>query len=330
MPLTEAEKKFWRTPELVDRLMTFLGGQSTLALVKALPLALDIIGGKSSWIKLVRRVCPYDTPDTPCVSVAEWEEIVAEERKDVVTLVEILKMMELEDSNSLLLDLLHVICKNFPLVDRDDVPVEARASRVNDIPGPELIQVSCSCEQASHALSPGGFLYLEEAERAMGTTVQKVERVVVDDLGEPWLADLQSRLLRQQDLGVDTDVDVSRLFCNSSESAEAISTLMQLCQRVDVQDAIFTIKVDIGTEGWAALGKALSWKSVGWIESDKVHMASARKEDLKAIWEGVTSGWEVFLDDDRSELFEDWDEFERFLKAEEDVKEKDEDNAGQI
>ena len=82
--------------------------------------------------------------------------------------------------------------------------------------------------------------------------------------------------------------------------------------------------------------KALSWKSVGWIDSDKVHMASARSKDLKAILEGVTSGWELWLDDDRSELFgtEDWTEFEKFLKAEEDVKEnedEDEDNnAGQI
>ena len=315
---------------MVDRLMTFLDGQSTLALVKALPLALDIIGGKSSWIKLVRRVCPYDTDEWLVMEQLEWEEQVAKERKDVLTLVEVLKMMELEDPSSLLLDLLHAICGNFPPVDRDDMPVEARAFRYNNITGPEVIQVSCSCEQASHALSPYGFLYLEEAERAMGTTVQKVQRVVVDDLEEPWLADLQSRLLRQQDLGVDTELDVSRLFCESKEDAEAISTLMQLCQRVDVQDALFVHKPDIGTEGWVALGKALSWKSVGRIGSHKEHMASARKEDLKAILEGVTYGWQIWLDDGRSELFEDWDEFENFLKAEEDVKEnedEDEDNA---
>ena len=308
--------------------MTFLDGQSTLALVEALPLALDIIGGKSSWIKLVRRVFPYDTDE--CLDRAEWEEHVAKERKDVLTLVEILKMMELEDPSSLLLDLLHFICGNFPPIDRDDMPVEARAFRSNDIPGPEVIQVSCSCVQASHALSPYGFLYLEEAERAMGTTLQKVQRVVVDDLEEPWLADLQSRLLRQQDLGVDTELDVSGLFCKSKEDAEAMSTLMQLCQWVDVQDAL-GIEVDIGTEGWTALGEALSWKSVGAIASFKVHMASARKEDLKAILEGVTYGWRILLDDGRTELFEDWDEFENFLKAEEDVKEnedEDEDNSG--
>ena len=125
------------------------------------------------------------------------------------------------------------------------------------------------------------------------------------------------------------------LICNSKESAEAISNLMQHCQRVGVQEALCITEVDIGIEGWAALGKALSWKGVDWIVSDKVHMASARMEDLKAIWEGVNSTWVVWLDDDRSELFEDWNEFEKFLRAEEDLKEDgdedgEEDNNGQI
>ena len=76
------------------------------------------------------------------------------------------------------------------------------------------------------------------------------------------------------------------------------------------------------------MGRALSWIGVNWIDWVKVHMASARGEDLKAIWEGVNSGWEVELDDDMSELFEDWNEFEKFLKADEDVKEN-EDEGGE-
>ena len=334
----EAEKKFWKTPELVDRLMPFLDGQSTLSLVTALPLALEIVKGKASWIQLVKRVCPFETKDA--VDAAEWEKQVAKERMDVLNLVEILKMMELEDPSPLLLDLLHVICKNFPPVDRDEVPEEAREppSSVNQIPGPEFIQVTCTCEQSTHALSPYGFPYLEQAERAMGTTKQKVQRVVTDILEEPcqgpWLTDLESRMLRQQNLGVGTEVDVSRLICKSKENAEAISTLMQHCQRVDVQDAL-CIEADIGTEGWTALGKALSWKHVGWIDSDKVQMASANREDLKAIWEGVDSGWFVWLEDMTYKLFENWDNFEKFVNAEEDLKQNeeddgDEDNKGQI
>ena len=99
---------------------------------------------------------------------------------------------------------------------------------------------------------------------------------------------------------------------------------MQHCQRVDVQDALY-IETDIGTEGWAALGKALS---VGAIYSNKEDMASARTEDLEVIWEGVTGHWQIWLDEDRIELFEktEWTEFKQFLKAEEDVKEDEEDN----
>ena len=60
-------------------------------------------------------------------------------------------------------------------------------------------------------------------------------------------------------------------------------------------------------------------------------MASARSEDLKAIREVANSevgGWQVWLDDDRSELFEDWNEFEKFLRAEEDVEKNEEEEEG--
>ena len=119
--------------------------------------------------------------------------------------------------------------------------------------------------------------------------------------------------------------------------------MMQLCQRFDVQRGL-RVQADIGTEGWAALGMALSGKSVTWLDSwldsgiksvplmcsDKEHMASARGEDLKAIWEGVNHGWEVWLDEDRSELFEDWTEFEEFLKAEEDAKENEDEGEDKV
>ena len=58
-----AERKFWRTADLVESLLLFLDARSTLTLVKVLPLALDIIQMKSMWNKLVKRVCPYDTRD---------------------------------------------------------------------------------------------------------------------------------------------------------------------------------------------------------------------------------------------------------------------------
>ena len=309
----DTEKKFWKTPELVERLMPFLDGQSTLALVKALPLALQVIQRKSMWVKLVRRVCPHHTDQV--LGEAEFEESLAEDRRKVMLLVEMLKMME--DPNHLLLDLLHIICESFPPVDRGV-----------DLSGPEFFQMSCTCEHTSHTICPYGFLLLEGVEGVLGTTEQKVEKVVVRVLLDLELAALESRLFRQQDLvdpwgtpvGSDVRVDVSNLACSSKESATALSTLLQYCYSVDVQDALIIV-VDIGIEGWAALGKALSQNCVNRIVSYKVSLTSARREDLRAIWECATYGRWIVLDGNTAEVFEEWDLFEEFLDGEEDVNE---------
>ena len=145
----------------------------------------------------------------------------------------------------------------------------------------------------------------------MGTTKHLVEQVVMDDLEEPELMALQTRLLRQQDLGVDTRVDVSMLIVNTMESARAMSTLMQHCHRVIVQEDLF-IEADIGKEGWAALAEALYGKGVDFISSNNC-LTSARREDLRAIWGCGVSSWEVWLDENRSQEFGDWEQFERFF-----------------
>ena len=175
------------------------------------------------------------------------KEELAMERQDLRNLVEALKKME--NPNPRLLDLLHVICERFP-------PVDALPKA---LPEMNTVVMSCRCEHSPHAVSPCGFLYLEEVERAMGSTLQRVERVAIDKLEEPWLADLESHLLRHcgTTAGVDTKVDVDKLICNNKESVKAMSTLMQHCERLDVRNALF-IWVDLGTEGWRALGKTLS------------------------------------------------------------------------
>ena len=299
----------------METLMPFLDGQSTLALVKALPLALEVIQRKSMWTKLVRRVCPYGTDDV----LGEAEEAVANYRRKVMPLVQILKMME--DPNPLLLDLLHVICERFPPIDREGLTEDLRG----------FIQVSCSCEDTSHTVSPFGFLLLEAVEGVMETTEQKVEKVVLRVLLDLELAALESRLFRQQDLvdpwgtpaGQDTKVEVLSMACNSKESAEAISTLIQYCKSVEVQNGLITI-VDIGIEGWAALGKAVSQNFVNWIISwNKEILASARREDLRAIWRCARNGWGFLQEDYMLVLFEEWHLLERFLDGEDIVDEDD-------
>ena len=325
MPTQEdTERQFWRTPELVEQLLPFLDGPSTLALVEALPLALEVIQRKSMWTKLVKRVCPFGTDDV----LAEPEEMVTNQRRRVMPLVEILKMME--DPNLLLLDLLHIICERFPTFNREDVREDLRG----------FIQVSCSCEDTSHTVSPHGFLLLEAVERVMGTTEQKVEKIVLHVLLDQELAALESRLLRQHDLidpwaktpvGLYTKVEVLSLACNSKESVEAISTLMEYCQSLDVQNAMIIV-ADIGIEGWAALGDTLSENFARWIfSSNKESLVSARREDLWAIWKCATEGWAVLdITNNTLERFQEWELFEMFLDGEDDVNENEGEDGGDM
>ena len=154
--------------------MLFLDARSTLTLVKVLPLALDIIQMKSMWIKLVKRVCPYDTQDV--VSKQEYLEGLAAEKMELILLTEILKVMT-KVPNPRLLDLLDVICERFPPVPRENVAWEARSKRkdgtlrANIIPGPEFIRLICTRgSHTTHDVCPYGFLLLEVVEAAMGTT----------------------------------------------------------------------------------------------------------------------------------------------------------------
>ena len=129
-------------------------------------------------------------------------------------------------------------------------------------------------------------------------------------------------------MGVDTKVEVWRLVCNSKESAEAISTLAEYCQSVDVQDGLFIRHVHFLTEGWAGLGRTLPENAVNRIVTSKEALASAKREDLRAIWSSATNGWRVWLDEDREEWFEDeeWYLFKEFFDAEEDVSKNEEED----
>ena len=53
---SEAAKKFWETPELVDKfLLPFLDLESTLHLAQVHELTRDILQGSFAWNQLIRR-----------------------------------------------------------------------------------------------------------------------------------------------------------------------------------------------------------------------------------------------------------------------------------
>ena len=61
--ISEAEKRFWECPELVENLLPFLDTLSLVRLVKAHRPILDIVLGKTMWKKLIRKII-YDNRKT--------------------------------------------------------------------------------------------------------------------------------------------------------------------------------------------------------------------------------------------------------------------------
>ena len=114
---TEAERKFWGSPELVDTLLPFLDVKSILCLAECHQLTLKTLQGTSVWKKLVKRTCPETVqivrahPLDHDYSLGVRERL-APERLQLVHLVGILKMVE--DPKAHLKALLDLVCERFP------------------------------------------------------------------------------------------------------------------------------------------------------------------------------------------------------------------------
>ena len=139
-------------------------------------------------------------------------------RRGMRHLISLLRKME--DPHAWMLQLLHVICERFPSV------------AVRDWDGkPIVFQVSCPCK-TSHSVSHLGFLHLEEVEGVLGTAEQKVEKVVIRQLQDPWLSALSSRASRQHERWkwwkMVERLDACRLFCNR-RNLEIFLSLVQNC-----------------------------------------------------------------------------------------------------
>ena len=102
-----APLQFWGSPHLVAHLLNFLDVSSTLAIVKVLPLAQDLLQRKSIWRDLLFR-------SVSCSSFYEEEK----NKSEVAQFVEILKMVRDPDL-FLLQELLDTICRRFRVQTED-------------------------------------------------------------------------------------------------------------------------------------------------------------------------------------------------------------------
>ena len=212
-----SEKKFWKTPELVDLLLGHLDAPSILELVKAHPPIILILQSVCLWDKLIQKTCPNDTrrpfgdrPDTPWL-----EKTLAGKKAKIGPLINLLAKME--EPQDYLVSLLDLICTRFP------ADASRQFSVTKDAGGKlldqtESVEVSCPRHAASHSVSPLGFLVLEEVERALGSAEQRVEKVGLGDLGGVLISSLGSRMLRQeqQEEGVTMiKLDLAEITCSN-------------------------------------------------------------------------------------------------------------------
>ena len=139
----EASKKFWESPELLEKLLPFLDPETTLHLAKTHKMTRAILQKSYIWKKLIRRSCPYGEREL------SYEQV--QSRIDLVKgLVAILKL--LKDPKALLPDLLDLICERFTQDERF-------------FRHPQ-ITVGCPCPAEHHSISLTGFLLLEEGDRS--------------------------------------------------------------------------------------------------------------------------------------------------------------------
>ena len=115
MPLgqCEAAKIFWRTPELVEKLLPFLDLDTTLHLAQTHRVTRELLNKSFVWNKLIRRSCPsHDGKDFHDFTPSHDEKM-----STVLRLVAILKLVK--TPKVLVMDLLELICARFERIRHD-------------------------------------------------------------------------------------------------------------------------------------------------------------------------------------------------------------------
>ena len=288
---SEAMKKFWKIPELVEKLFPFLDASSILNLARVHPPTHRILQGGFNWIQFLRRSCPspaidYENRPANLFTDCAWAIEAAELKKqEIRPIVQLLKMMK--NPRPYLLDLLDLICHRFHgLGDRFGAAIE----------------MTCP-QHRSHTVDAVGFLLLEEVESSLGSTELKLEFLQISQMVEALTVAFGARVLRQEGEGVKTTIRAYNFFCTEQIQAEFLLTLAQRCKSLELVNVHVFGK--IGAQGWSVLAEAISLLSehlFGISVASRQVLLEANTEDLRTIWEAIPlgdgGGWSVQVDRD--------------------------------
>ena len=303
--------KVLRTPEVVEKLLDFLDGNSTLNLARCHDLTKELVQRPSVWHKLVRRNCPVG------VNRPMWDEteLVATNKKKLMPLLELLRMAK--DPVEMKLTLLEVICERFPPETEKDIDLGPDSSYH------QYVKVHFLCPHKD--VSTVGFLLLEEVEMACRSSPNlKIEKFELSRLEGSLLLALSRRTSKQKEPLKQVHVwgkgwAGGTIRCNTIQQSEALLRIAK-----NSEDTTFEVRLivgDVKKKGWAALGKVAELHGSGedWrtfnVSARRDHMLQADREDLKKIWKAMHGGewgnsWCVALgcwNDDRFFLRDDND-----------------------
>ena len=262
----EAEKTFWRTPELVEGLLPFLDPPAILELGKVHPLTIGVIQGKHNWTRFIGRSCPYPPANRPYDLPSE--EGLEQKLTELEPISGILQLMGNPQFH--LLQLLDTICKRFPA---GDTRLDQHCIKV-------------TCPNGVRDVSSLGFCVLETIEVNHGPSEQKVVSVHLACVHGPLIPALKARVERQAE-AIRMDMINNCFHCRTGEDAEALITLARLTEGFSLRR--LHIEGAIGVRGWAALAEGmLEVTGFRWLIVDtRDMMLEGRREDVRAVWDAL-------------------------------------------
>ena len=218
---------FWRIPEMVGQLLTFLDLKSTLCLAQAHEMTRKILQDTVVWNRLIQRSSPLD------------------QQEKVEDLVAILKLMK--DPKDNLPGVLHAICET--------------NTSTTEFMRMEIVKVVCPLQLLhSHSISLMGFELLEKVEKAFETTVQSVESISLGPMGRKdvrIMSALASRMSRQRQKL--TSLSIERVSIRGKMEAEEFKTwwLAMRPKIVQLRLRLMIVRHPIGPFGFEACSVTL-------------------------------------------------------------------------
>ena len=212
---TEAERMFWRLPEMMETLLPYLDVESILCLAQCHHLTLQLLQGTSDWNKMIKRVVQgvkivgYHPIQKHSIryqaNFLGLRERLAPEIQKMACLVDLLKMLESPEAH--LRALLELVCDRFPphqygpkllYNDNDGGDGRTKLGTPNIDLSPLFGAQLGNC--TSHIVSPLGYLLLEKVEADFGSKERSIRGTPIYFMGKPKVFKGILRVGRNEDL----------------------------------------------------------------------------------------------------------------------------------